>query len=177
MSANTLIGLNRYVTCWKGRLIQSAFADLLEGMRREQQRLDGKRFLVSLFRQEYDIDGLTEYINLIEGFNDLNEAKEFADREASDPSDLSEAAKDWPLVECDTLGRLSRIRPPVSNIEQVYYRGFKVDGGWCTSAYFHFEVLKIPTDSVITEALFDYLNCEAELTHYFIEIGKRFRKP
>ena len=77
-----LIDLSRHISCWKGSLIPAAFAALVEGIRSEQARLDGKRFLVTLFRQEYDLDGLTEYVDFIEGFDDLPQARSFADAQA-----------------------------------------------------------------------------------------------
>jgi len=177
MSAETLIELSRLVTFWKGSLVQSAVADLLQGLRAEQTRLNGKRFLVTLFRREFDFDGLTEYVDFIEGFNDLREARIFADTEAEKVFDSGWGWRcEWRLEECDTLQLLSHIRQPVDTVEQKYYRGFKLsDGSGFNSIYCHFEVLEISSESVLDEALFKYLNCQTELTDYFIEIGTRLR--
>jgi hypothetical protein len=50
---------------WKGNLIESAFQDLLRGMERERSRLKGSSHLAMTFRREYDLDGLTEYLEIV----------------------------------------------------------------------------------------------------------------
>lgn len=49
---------------WKGRLIESAFRNLLRGIEAEKSRLLGATHLVIEFRSEFDIDGLTEYLTI-----------------------------------------------------------------------------------------------------------------
>lgn len=179
MSDDELVDLNQHFTCWKGSLTQNAFANLLHGIRREQARLNGKRFLVVLFHEDYDLDGLMESIDLVEGFDNLQEAKTFVEYRADNLLDqqlqrLSYGRSPWHIVDQETINRLAR--QAVDTVKRVYYRGFKLsDGSGFNSIYWHLEVLEISTGSVIDEDLLKYLNCQMELERYFIEVGERTR--
>ncbi|MEW6731470.1 MAG: hypothetical protein AB1489_09060 [Acidobacteriota bacterium] len=177
MSKNELIDLNQHFSCWRGFLIPTAFAELLQGISSEQQRLNNKRFLVTLFCVEYDYEGLIKYIDLLDGFNDLEEATAFAKyrldsylEQMLHKSRFKESPL-WTLVEPDIFNRLDR--DPVDTIKRVYHRSFKLsDGSEYNSVYCHFEIIETPSDSVINEELFKFLNCQSELILYFIDIGR-----
>lgn len=174
MGKDELIDLDQHFTCWKGYLIRTAFEDLLAGVRREQGRLGGRRFLVTQFRQEFDIDGLTEYVVSIEGFDDLMQAQAFADGEADRLSKLCQGGG-WRSEDPDTLYKLSHVRKTADNVKRVYYRGFKLsDGSGFNSVYRHFEVLEVSSECVIGDDLFRYLNCQQELIKYFMDVGRGF---
>jgi hypothetical protein len=165
-----LVELNPHFSCWKGSLIPSAFAALVEGIRNEQARLQGKRLVFVAFRQEYDIDGVTESVEGIEGFDDLATAKRCAEICADD----FYAGTERPSVEAEMLARLAQLRRPVSTVARIYYSGLKVAGGsGFNSVYCHLEVLQVSIEPLLGEPLFTYLNCQHELIHYFMRKGGR----
>ena len=175
MGDEGLVDLNKYFTCWHGSLIRQAFDEMVAGMRRETARLEGKRFLVTQFRQEYDIDGLTERIDSIEGFDDQVQAREYTLSELARLS-RSGVESNWQVTETDTIHGISGIRKASDVVKRVFYRGFKMaDGSGFNSLYRHFEVLEISTKPVVGEALFKYLNRQPELINYFRDIGRNVR--
>jgi len=175
MSDEEFVDLDTYFTCWRGYLIRSGFDEMIAGLRQETERLEGKRFLVTQFRQEYDIDGLTEYLDSIEGFNDQSQAREYTLGEL-DRLSKSDSGSNWGITETDTIHGISNIRKPSAGIKRVFYRGFKMsDGSGFNSLYRHFEVLEVSANPVVGEALFKYLNCQQEFINYFRDIGRNAR--
>jgi hypothetical protein len=177
----TSIQLQPYFPFWRGHLITEAFTDLLFGLYRECARLDGRQFLVTYFKQEYDSDGLTEDIDLLEGFDTFEAAGTFVTNTVSRllPEQIEQQSDDfirWYLVD---RGAMNHPPAPVpsSTIHPVYKENFKIaDQNYYCRIYNHFEVLEISTPSVINDALLVYLNCEMELKDYFIKKGKAARQ-
>src|SRR5689334_19382271 len=101
MGDEELVDLNKYFTCWHGSLIRHAFDEMVAGLRCETERLEGKRFLVTQVRQEYDIDGLTEYLDSIEGFDDEVRAREYTESELTRLS-RPYGGGSWQVTETDT---------------------------------------------------------------------------
>ena len=52
---------------------------LVRGLQIETARLGGRRYLVMVYQREFDIDGLTEDVKLIESFDQLDDAVAYAD--------------------------------------------------------------------------------------------------
>ncbi len=159
-------------------MIPSAFEALTRGMERERRRLSGSAFLALAFRQEFDYDGLTCYLELLQGFRD----------EAAAIHAVEEAAGQA-LSRALTAPSYSPHRPwrrdPARNnqrfvekhesplVRGVHLRSFRVlnDSGF-DSIYFQFEVLRVDDPSAIGPDLLSYFDAESEWVDYFISKGQ-----
>lgn len=68
------VSLSRAVPGWQGQLIPEAVEKVAQGVAIEQDRLRGCRFLVVLRRYELDYDGITEWIEVVSGHQDVESA-------------------------------------------------------------------------------------------------------
>ena len=73
------------------------FDRLLKGLERERWRLGSRRYLTVLWKHEFDIDGLTDWIYLGKSFRSLDDAKRHAAQELAVLKDahLSSAWGSW----------------------------------------------------------------------------------
>lgn len=69
-----LVSLSLAVPGWQGNLIPEAVAKVARGVALEQERLRGSTFLVVLRRYELDYDGITEWIEFVSGYADVESA-------------------------------------------------------------------------------------------------------
>jgi hypothetical protein len=69
-----LVSLSLAVPGWQGNLIPEAVEKVARGVALEQERLRGSRFLVVLRRYELDYDGVTEWIEFVSGYADVESA-------------------------------------------------------------------------------------------------------
>ena len=68
------VSLSLAIPGWQGRLIPEAVEKVAQGVAIEQERLRGSRFLVVLRRYELDYDGITEWIEFVSGYTDVESA-------------------------------------------------------------------------------------------------------
>lgn len=165
---------------WKGRLIESAFQDLLRGIEAEKSRLHGATHLVIEFRSEYDMDGLTEYLTIHGGFTDAKAADDFSQesvnaRKKEITTQLGDGKGDWvldPVI-------LQERRKTCHNIEHV--AGLKLlswkakNRHGFLSIYLQIEVVQIRDHDVVGKELSRYWDAESEWVSYFIERGRMAR--
>src|SRR5207245_2559575 len=119
----TMRKLSELVSCWKGTLIDDAFAAVAEGLRRERERLGRCPFLVVATRREFDIDGLTEYVDVLAPASSEEEAQAMVTQLAG-ASERRYGSPSWPLVRCDE-SEVARRRNATAGVARVAYRGFQ----------------------------------------------------
>lgn len=166
---------------WKGRLIESAFQDLLRGIEAEKSRLHGATHLVIEFRSEFDIDGLTEYLTIIHGgFTDAKAADDFGHecidaRKKEITTQLGDGRDDWVL----DPGILQERRKACHDNEHV--TGLKLlswkakNRHGFASIYLQIEVVQIRDQDVVGKELLRYWDAESEWVSYLIERGRMAR--
>lgn len=165
---------------WKGRLIESAFQDLLRGIEAEKSRLHGATHLVIEFRSEFDIDGLTEYLTIHCGFTDAKAADDFSHecieaRKKEITTQLGDRKDDWVL----DPGILQERRKTCHDNDHVM--GLKLlswkakNRHGFSSIYLQIEVVQIRDQDVVGKELLRYWDAESEWVSYFIERGRMTR--
>lgn len=165
---------------WKGRLIESAFRDLLRGIEAEKSRLHGTTHLVIEFRSEFDIDGLTEYLTIHGGFTDAKAADDFGyecidARKKEITTQLSDSKDDWVL----DPGILQERRKAchdndhATGLKLLSWKAKNRQG--FSSIYLQIEVVQIRDHDVVGKELLRYWDAESEWVSYFIERGRMTR--
>ncbi len=162
---------------WRGSLIPSAFDALTRGIEREKSRLSGLSFLTLTFRQEYDYDGLTENLQLLEGFSDEATAVHYVEQLTEQALSASLAVPSYGNYrwrhDPSRDNECFKAKHESSLVRCVYLRSFKVlnDSGY-DSKYFQFEVVCVDYPSVFGPDLLTYYDAEPEWVAYFISKGE-----
>lgn len=165
---------------WKGRLIESAFLDLLRGIEAEKSRLHGATHLVIEFRSEFDIDGLTEYLTLHRGFTDAKTADDFSHacinvRRNEITTQLGEGKHDW-VLDPEIRQERSKIchdNDQVAGLTLLSWKAKNRHG--FSSIYLQIEVVQIRDQGVVGKELLRYWDAESEWVSYFIDCGRMAR--
>jgi hypothetical protein len=177
MTSSTL-PLNSVCPTWTGQLIPSAFAALNRGIDKERARFRGKPFVVVAQRHEFDFDGLTEYLELLEGFVDQPPAILYARQKAEgalsrELSEPSYGDYQWQLVEARQPYPFNLPCPESSTVNRVFSDSFKVaNGSGYDSKYIGFEVLYVTSAEIISPELFSFLKAESEWVSFLISRGE-----
>jgi hypothetical protein len=74
----TLASASSILPCWNGKYITSFIAAVESGLQAERKRLGGNPYVVVASRHQYDYDGLTQYVDLVEAFPSQELALAFA---------------------------------------------------------------------------------------------------
>ena len=173
----TTLPLSQIHPGWRGSLISSAFDALKRGIERERVRLFGSSFLTLAFCQDYDLDGLMEYLQLLEGSSDEATAIHSVDQRteqalAASLAEPSYANYKWHHDVSRNNDRF-KAKHESSLVRCIHLRSFKVlnDSGY-DSKYFQFEVLRVDQPAVFWPDLFSYYDAESEWVAYFISKGE-----
>jgi len=175
---STTLPLCQIHPSWRGSIIPSAFEALARGIERERNRLSGSAFLALTFRQEFDYDGLTEYLELLRGFSDEAVAIHYVEETAAQALTASLTTpsysehRRWRHDQSRDNERFKE-KHESPFVRGVHLRGFKTlnDSGF-DSIYFQFEVVRVSDPSVIGPDLLSYFDAESEWVDYFISKGK-----
>ncbi len=174
----TTLPLNQIHPSWRGRLIPSAFDALTRGIERERIRLFGLSFLTLKFHQDYDMDGLAEYLQLLEGFSDEASAIHYVEQltEQTLSASLGEPTyRNYCKWRHNTSRDNERIKAKHegSLVRCIHLKSFRItlDSGYDIK-YFQFEVLCVNLPAFIGSDLFTYYDAESEWVDYFISKGE-----
>lgn len=162
---------------WQLKLIPSAVDAAIRGVEREKIRLAGSTYLALLFRREYDYDGLTKYLQILEGFTDESAAVDYVNQVAERTlvvllSVRENGNRRWfHDVSCNGIRFVENHDSPL--VQGVHMKSFRVrySLGY-DSKYFQFEVLRVRNPVVIGPDLFGYFDEEGAWAHYLIERGR-----
>lgn len=172
------IALSKIFGNWQGSLVQPAFEKLCRGIEKENERFKGSSFIVLCFRQEYDYDGLNEYLDLLDGFADKKDAFLFAAKSCDHALREAITQPSYGNYQwcADSTQSNKRFVPGYENqwVKCVYLQSFKVaNGSGYDFNYYQFEVLQIDSPQVVGEALFSYLQQKSEWVSYLIDKGQQ----
>ncbi|CAN5477946.1 hypothetical protein BH20ACI3_BH20ACI3_02090 [soil metagenome] len=152
--------------------------ELLAGLDAERKRLGQRRFAVVLNQQVYDYDGLTDYFFLIHGFDTQGKAMKCVDSEARELLALQLAQKlydqPWVLESEGDMWALPKPKPK-DFLRALYDRTYKLRAGPYDTKYTCFRVIGPFDKWIVSQELFDFLNCQWELCHYFMQVGDALR--
>jgi len=172
----TRVSLDQIYPKWKGSVVSAYFDQLMRGIERENDRLAGMPFVAFEFVRDVDYDGLTEALQLIEGFSNETEAVEYVDwlAEASLAAEIAKSrwnSPDWRLSI-----RRDHLRPPdapeYAPVRCVHQRSLQLsmEHGY-DSKESRFEVLAVSEPNVVGPALFAYCDAQEEWTSFLAARG------
>ena len=149
--------------------------ELFQGIKNEQVRLGKNPFLVVVNINSFDMDGLTDYVFLIESFASQDAAEDYA-------RNLSSALLEYQLKQ-DIFGRPwileSKDKSPYLSKSKdnnlfttIFSEAFKTVSGEFDRKYVITRVMKADGDTLGGQPLFDAVNSDWELWSYFVGIGE-----
>jgi len=154
---------------------------LLEGLNSEVNRLGNRRYLVLLTQKVYDIDGLTDYVYLLESFDATSDAFTYVDRAVRSLYEAQTKEPDeyrctWQL---ESEGEIPYLTPPklpeigvwANPIRVIYDRTYKLRASDYDTQYNCFRVIGPFRGDIVSEQLFSWVNDSFELKRYFEDVG------
>ena len=128
--------------------------------------MNGKKYVITVWKDDFDIDGLTNDFSVLGEFYDLPEAeaqlKYMAGRFVLEELDQH---SDWHVM--DISGRPQHYQVNKSN-NVLQRSSFKIgDGSGFNASYTYLELIEIPPHATVNESLFDLKNCGYEVRRYF----------
>lgn len=149
--------------------------ELFQGIKNEQIRLGKNPFVVVVNINSFDLDGLTDFVYLMDSFSNQNAAEAYA-------QNLSEAllefklkqdlfGRPWELESQGSMPYLSSSRSS-SAYEITHSDSFKIISGEFDREYVITRVLKSNGGLIVQQSLFDTINSNPELWSYFVGVGE-----
>jgi hypothetical protein len=153
--------------------------ELLVGLGSERLRLGRRPFLVTLYQNDFDYDGLTANVFLMESFDSQAEAIAFTESSAlkllkAQTSGPDSMRKTWGL---ESEGKIFALPEPGENsgLRVVFDKTYKLRASEYDTIYNCFRVIGPFSDFIVCDKLFDFLNCQSELWRYFVGVGGSIR--
>jgi hypothetical protein len=164
-----------------GQVIESAFQDALVGLRSESLRVEGCQYILIEFRQEYDLDGLTEYVEILEGFLNEESACEYVDQALAAslarvlPGNYSDAYR-W-QVDKSRLDQRFKAKKESGCAKGGYLRSFRAtNGSGLDIVYLQLEVVHVICKPILGIEVFSFYDASSEWISYLIEKGREAKK-
>lgn len=149
--------------------------ELFQGIKNEQIRLGKNPFIVLVNINSFDIDGLTDYVFLMEGFQSQDVA-------VANASNISNSLLEYQLKQ-DNFGSPWRLESrssspylpqpkPSSSFTTLFSEAFKTVSGEFDRKYVITRVMGADGGDVVRQPLFDAINSDSELWNYFVGVGE-----
>jgi hypothetical protein len=160
--------------------------DLALGLEHEKTRLGIRPYLVALWRSEFDMDGLTDYLTLIDSHETVEDAIRTADEEADrllrnytnplEPPEKPDVGR-WAWVPSRDSNPLYLPKPSKSSgASEKYRKAFALKGGYLETMYCSLYVLGPFTGDVVGDELVQlFKKSRYELWSYMTEVGEAAR--
>lgn len=156
-------------------------AELLTGIDIERRRLGNKRYLALLNRKVYDIDGLTDYVYLLESFDRSADAITYVDQAAqalclAQIRQPDEFHSEWRLESEGEIPFIATQQLPTTGvwanrIRVMYDRTYKLRATDYDTQYNCFRVVGPFRGAIVSEQLVSFVNENWELRSFFAGIG------
>lgn len=149
--------------------------ELFQGIKNEQIRLGKNSFIVVVNINSFDMDGLTDYVFLMDSFSSEDQAASYA-------RNLSRELLEFQLKQ-DNFGRTWALEsegispylpdPKSSSVfKSLLVDSFKVVCGEFDRKYVITRVFKSDGNLIIGQPLFDAINSNSELWSFFVAVGE-----
>ena len=177
--------------------------ELLAGLDTERSRLGRRRFAVVLYRQVFDLDGLTDYVFLLDSFDTQSEAIACVESSARDllstqTVQANSWGQRWALESEGDVRSLPNARAGLWALESeedmgsvpnstgkrllrtLHDRTYKLRASGFDMQYNCFRAIGPFADFVVGDQLFEFLNSpflnsRHELWSYFVKVGEAVR--
>jgi hypothetical protein len=166
-----------------GKLLQDTPPDeLLVGIKLEQDRLSKFPYLVVVNQNEFDMDGMCDFLYLIDSFKSQDEAELLAEQVSREilEKQLAEDnyGKPWVLESTGVAPYLPQPKVKTISKQRVLFdRAFKTVSGEFDRRYTIVRVIGPFDGNVVSPDLVDLLNANDELRSYFYRIAETVDKP
>lgn len=150
--------------------------ELFQGIESEQIRLGKNPFVVVVYINSFDFEGLTDYVFLTDSFPSKDAA-------VANAHNLSNALleyqlkqeifdRTWTLVESQSA--IPYLPKPKQNslFKSVYFEAFKAVSGEFDRKYVITRAIQTNGNMIVGQSLFDIINSDSELWSYFVKIGE-----
>jgi hypothetical protein len=157
--------------------------ELLTGISSERERLGRRRFLAILNQKEFDIDGLTDWIFLLESFDCQDAARTYIDQTAKSLREQQLASSHeygmpWHPYSQDEIRYLSQ--PDAENwahpIRVFADRTYALRATPYDTKYNCFRVIGPFHDEIVGDNLITFTNEQFELWSYFVSVGEAMNR-
>ena len=131
--------------------------------------MNTKKYLITLWKNEFDYDGLTSEFSVLGEFYDLKDTQARL-KELSNEllAELLREHTDWRVVDIGRKEHRKFYDRVNSNSKVVGRSSFKItDGGGYNSLYNYLELIELAEDTQVNENLFDLEHCGFEVKQYF----------
>ena len=156
---------------------------MLIGLSAERKRLGERKFLVILNQKVYDIDGLTDYVYLLDSFDSQSEATTYIEASAKALYERQTAGPDmygdnWRLESEGEIMFMSQPKSPnwAHPIRVVYDKTYKLRAGTYDTKYSCFRAIGPFHGEIISDQLFSFVNEPFELGSFFVDVGHAINK-
>jgi len=149
--------------------------ELFHGIKHEQIRLGKNQFIVVVNINSFDIDGLTDYVFLMDSFLAQDEAQVYA-KNLSENLLEYQLKQDifgypWILESEDSTPYLPQPNP-ASSFKTLLLKSFKTVSGEFNRKYVVTRVMKSDGNLLVEQSLFEAINSNSELWSYFVGVGE-----
>lgn len=150
----------------------------LIGLAAERKRLGERKFLVILNQKVYDIDGLTDYVYLLDSFDSQLDATTYIETSAKALCERQTAGPDkygdnWCLESEGEIMFMSQPKSPnwAHPIRVICDRTYKLRAGTYDTKYSCFRAIGPFHGEIISDQLFSFINEPFELGSFFVDVG------
>jgi hypothetical protein len=148
--------------------------ELFQGIKSEQARLGEGPFVVVVNINSFDMDGLTDYVFLMNSFLTENQAQEYAINLSNDllryqlKQDVF--GRPWTL-ETEGLSPYLPNANTASSFTTLLCKSFKTVSGELDRKYVITRVMKSDGGPIVGQAIIETINSNFELWSYFVGVG------
>ncbi len=149
--------------------------ELFQGIKNEQIRLGKNPFIVVVNINSFDMDGLTDYVFLMNSFSSQDEAQAYAKKLSSDLLEYQikqdSFGRPWIL---ESEGASPYLPKPnsTSSFNTLLTKSFKTVSGEFDRKYVVTRVMKSDGNLLVGQTLFETINSNSELWSYFVGVGE-----
>jgi hypothetical protein len=149
--------------------------ELFQGLKNEQIRLGKNPFVVLVNINSFDMDGLTDYVFLMDSFPEKDVALAYAKKLSNDLLEYQlkqgVLGRPWILESEDSSPYLPKSNSG-SCFQTLLTKTFKTVSGEFDRKYIITRVMKSDGNLLVEQPLFDAINSNSELWSYFVGVGE-----
>jgi hypothetical protein len=149
--------------------------ELFQGLKNEQIRLGKNPFIVIVNINSFDMDGLTDYVFLMDSFPEKDGALAYANKLSIDLLEYQLKqdilGRPWMFESEDSSPYLPKPNS-ASSFQTLLTKTFKTVSGEFDRKYVTIRVMKSNGNLLVEQPLFDTINSNFELWSYFVGVGE-----
>lgn len=170
--SDEIISLGKYLSAGGA---QYKAEELFQGIKNEQVRLGRNPFIVVVNINSFDMDGLTDFVFLMNSFTNKDDAVTYAQNLLNDLLEYQlkqdNLGSPW-LLESEGITPYLPEPNPDCAFTTLLCKSFKTVSSEFDRKYVITRVMKSDGNALVGQSLFDAINSNSELWSYFVGIGE-----